>query len=416
MPQRPVSIIIPVYNKWPLTAACLRSLRDHAPERPFEVIVADNASADATAMELPALGRELFGGNFTHIRNAENKNFSGACNQGARAARHDFLFFLNNDTLLTPAWDAPLFAAMENDAALGAAGPLLLFENNTVQHLGITVQPDRSLRHLYGRIPGTHPLARKHRPLSFITAAALLIRKSTFFEAGAFYEGYVNGLEDVELCYRLRKAGYAVRVVAESVIYHLDGQTRREITGAPKNAPILSQRCPDLRKPEYHHTALADGYTPFLGPFFETLLQPAPERLRTYTPLLAAPEAGALSAILDRELYWLDGYVALARLQEATGETENAFATMERCAHFYPTMSVMEMLPDLAEKTGRHEAAREYGATLAGAREKFKDSQFFQSRLDATLNIAAALEDRELERLAKAWRKQYGRQLLSRPD
>lgn len=416
MPQRPVSIIIPVYNKWPLTAACLHSLRTHAPERPFEVIVVDNASTDATAKELSALGRELFSGNFTRIRNEANKNFSGACNQGARAARHDVLFFLNNDTLLTPVWDAPLFAAMENDGTLGAVGPLLLFENNTVQHLGITVQPDRSLRHLYGGIPGTHPLARKRRPLNYITAAALLIRKKMFFNAGAFYEGYVNGLEDVELCYRLRQAGYAVSVIPESVVYHLDGQTRREIAGAPKNAPILSRRCPDLRRPEYHHTALADGYTPFLGPFFETLLQPAPERLQTYAPLLVAPEAGRISEILDTEIYWQDGYMALARLQQAAGDAENAFATMTRCVRFHPTMAVMETLRDAAEKAGHGEVAREYGETLADAREKLKDSRFFQSRLDATLDIAAALEDAALERLAKAWRKQYGRQLLSGPD
>ncbi|MCC8193289.1 MAG: glycosyltransferase family 2 protein, partial [Deltaproteobacteria bacterium] len=261
MPHQPVSIIIPVYNKWQLTAACLRSLYTHAPRRPFEVIVVDNASRDATVGELPILGYELFGDGFRRIRNADNRNFAGACNQGARAASHEFLFFLNNDTLLTPAWDSPLFAALADDPGLGAVGPLLLFENGTVQHAGVAVQPDRSIRHFYGGIPGLHPLAQKRRKLAFITAAALLIRKKDFFAAGAFYEGYVNGFEDIELCYRLRQAGFTLSVIPESVICHLDGGTRREDPDAPRNAPLLSRRCPALRKPEFHRIALEDGYT-----------------------------------------------------------------------------------------------------------------------------------------------------------
>ena len=87
------SVIIPVFNKWELTKDCLISLREHGGGHDFEVIVADNASSDATATDLAPLGASLFGERFTAIRFEENKNFGPACNAGAKAATAPILFF-----------------------------------------------------------------------------------------------------------------------------------------------------------------------------------------------------------------------------------------------------------------------------------------------------------------------------------
>lgn len=98
------SIIIPVLNKWELTKACLESLRAHtsAADGEIEVILIDNASKDATPLEAPALGQAFFGAGFVYLPQSVNRNFSASCNIGARAATGDLLFFLNNDTMLTP--------------------------------------------------------------------------------------------------------------------------------------------------------------------------------------------------------------------------------------------------------------------------------------------------------------------------
>uniref|UniRef100_UPI0012EBC515 glycosyltransferase family 2 protein n=1 Tax=Desulfovibrio cuneatus TaxID=159728 RepID=UPI0012EBC515 len=133
-----VSIIIPVMNKWELTKACLESLARHTPAGVAEVIVVDNGSTDETAHALAPLGKQLFGNLFTPIRWEENRNFGPACNAGAEAARAPMLFFLNNDTLLTPNWLPPLLEAFDANPRLGAVGPLLLYENGTVQHMGVT--------------------------------------------------------------------------------------------------------------------------------------------------------------------------------------------------------------------------------------------------------------------------------------
>ena len=205
MPTPQVSIIIPVFNKWELTRNCLESLRTHTPED-VEVIVADNASSDDTVTELDRLGSALFGPRFRSIRNAENINFGPACNAGARAAAAPLLLFLNNDTLLTPCWLAPLLKALERPGT-GAVGPLLLYADRTVQHLGITFSIAGTVSHLYRGFPEDHPVVGRKRQLQAITAAALLLRKDLFFEAGAFYPEYLNGFEDVELCARIRQLG-----------------------------------------------------------------------------------------------------------------------------------------------------------------------------------------------------------------
>ena len=105
-----VSVIIPVFNNWELTRQCLVGLAENSPPG-LEVVVVDNGSSDETAENLESFGQGLFSGHFRRIRFEENRNFAPACNAGARSARTDFLFFLNNDTLILPGWLPPLLAS-----------------------------------------------------------------------------------------------------------------------------------------------------------------------------------------------------------------------------------------------------------------------------------------------------------------
>ena len=97
-----VSVIIPAWNLWEMTAACLRSLAECSIGEDLEVLVVDNGSTDATTRELEPLGQRLWGADFRALRLPENLGFAKACNLGARAADGDLLFFLNNDTTCTP--------------------------------------------------------------------------------------------------------------------------------------------------------------------------------------------------------------------------------------------------------------------------------------------------------------------------
>ena len=263
-----ISVIIPVFNCWELTSACLGSLRRHTLGSYLEVIAVDNHSSDLTATELGPLGKGLFGDNFHLLRQERNLGFAGACNLGAGAAKAPYLFFLNNDTLLTPNWSAPLLAALHDSDRLGAVGPLLLYpESDRVQHLGIAFNPGLATEHLYANFPAAHPAVQAPRRLQAITGAALLIPKDLFMAAGGFYEGYQNGCEDIELCGRLHDLGKEVNIAPKSRIIHLESQTPGRSDHDLDNFKLLNERCKGYFGPDLHKLAKQDGFELGLTPW-----------------------------------------------------------------------------------------------------------------------------------------------------
>ena len=97
MSRTPATIVIPVWNQWELTRACLESLRPTLGVRD-QVVIVDNGSEDGTAAGL------LHYSWATVITNEVNRGFAVACNQGAAAATRDVVVFLNNDTLVPGHW------------------------------------------------------------------------------------------------------------------------------------------------------------------------------------------------------------------------------------------------------------------------------------------------------------------------
>ncbi|MDR3176868.1 MAG: glycosyltransferase family 2 protein [Desulfovibrio sp.] len=318
------SVIIPVLNNWDLTHACLQSLREHTPDTAFEVIVVDNASSDATETELQALGTALFGENFLALRFAENRNFGPASNAGALRAKSPLLFFLNNDTLLTPGWAPPLLAALESDPGLGAVGPLLLYEDNTVQHIGVAFTLT-SVSHLYRTFPTHHPAVRRKRHLQALTAAALLMPRALFLEAGSFYEGYRNGFEDVDLCLRL-SADFGKRLccVLESAIYHLESRTPGRKTADSQNLRLLSKRRNGRFSPDLHILGLEDGFEPFISDGYGIGLRLRKEEEEELTAAARGKEPSFWYAQLRDNPYWAAGHRELISMLEKAGEGREA--------------------------------------------------------------------------------------------
>jgi len=118
-PQRPrrptASIVIPAWNAWEHTEACLESLRPTLGVRD-EVIVVDNGSTDATPRALGGFGWA------TVVRNDTNRGFAAACNQGAEAASGEIVVFLNSDTVPVGRWLDELLAPFSEDE-IAATGP-----------------------------------------------------------------------------------------------------------------------------------------------------------------------------------------------------------------------------------------------------------------------------------------------------
>lgn len=224
-----VSIIIPVFNKIEFTRKCLEAIVKNTPKESYEVIIINNASTDDTRDFLKCLK-----GDVKIITNDKNLGFARACNQGTRMASTDYLLFLNNDTEPGKGWLEPLVHILAQDNSVGAVGSKLLFPDETIQYAGIVVFDDQKLpdplvgRHIYYGESSNLPEANQLRTYQALTAACLLIRKSAFNEVGGFDEGYWNGYEDVDLCFKLQEKRWKLVYQPESVVIHHESKSGPE--------------------------------------------------------------------------------------------------------------------------------------------------------------------------------------------
>ncbi|HEY2387433.1 MAG TPA: glycosyltransferase [Candidatus Binatia bacterium] len=215
------SIVIPLFNRAELTEQCLVNLAEVTQGARYEVVLVDNGSTDRTAEVLASLG-----GDVQVIRNAENRGFAAACNQGARAARGRHLVFLNNDTIPLSGWLAPLLAELDGDPRVAVVGSKLLYADGTVQHAGVIFTREIPIPyHVFYRSSADAPAVNRRREIHCVTAASMAVRRAGFEAIGGFDEGFVNGYEDVDFCLRVRQRGDKVVYQPASTLYHLESQT-----------------------------------------------------------------------------------------------------------------------------------------------------------------------------------------------
>jgi GT2 family glycosyltransferase len=213
-----LSIVIPAYNNWWMTARALRALdrlRD-ASGTSFETIVVDNASTDETQTSM----REF--PSVRYQRMETNTNFAGACNAGARLATAPLVLFLNNDAY--PLDDAltPLARAFDLEE-VAIAGGALFFEDGATQGAGFVVLPNAHWHYYCRNLPSTLNDVTQSRDAIGVSGAAMAVRTAWFLEGGGFDESYINGFEDVDLCMRAREKGRAIRYVADARFAHYEG-------------------------------------------------------------------------------------------------------------------------------------------------------------------------------------------------
>jgi len=388
-----VSIIIPVCNKWDLTAPCLESLARYTPHQ-SEVIVVDNGSTDMTPEACPALGKSLFGESFLYVRQDENRNFAPACNIGARTASRNLLFFLNNDTLLTENWLPPLLAVLEAEPYPAAVGPLLLYPNfagkqDRIQHLGIVFEPRFYPSHLYEGFPANHPACKKRRRYQALTGAALLIPKTRFMEAGLFDERFINGGEDIALGLRLSSTGHILTCVPDSKIYHLASQTPGVHTHTANNAKLLKENYLQHIVPDLHFSAAKDGYQLALTPGLKVYLELPQRRRELFAKQIArAASTEELETLLEREPLYHDAYPQLASLYEKKGNIRAAVDALFLAIKLRPHPETAHALTRLA-KTDGHEKEHAYAQSICSW---YQNATNFQPLCDAAESVAELAE------------------------
>lgn len=406
MPRHLVAVIIPVHDRWDLTRPCLESLGASTGGQDIQVVVVDNASTDETASHCAVFGASIFGKCFQHVPQERNLGFAQACNCGAEHSDADFLFFLNNDTILVQGWLPPLLRAFEATPDLGAAAPLLLYPGSeTVQHAGIAFDFDLSVEHLFEHFPGNHPLPRMPRTCQALSAAALLLPAVLFRECGGFHPGYANGYEDIDLCCAIRRQGRVPRTVPESVILHHANQTMGRFDHEAENIALLHARRPGCFVPDLHCHAREAGYEVALTPWLAGRMRPPREREQELARRLTKPfSPPQCLELLQEEPLWSQGYDLLGGWLEAHGLWPEAVELLFRQGFLCPDERVFARLLRAALKAGNAPLARECEGRLARIKALLADPEALRRKAQVLEQRMAPLD----QEVADMFRKVAG--------
>lgn len=234
-----VSILIPNMDHASDLEKCVRSVEELGGWKNKEYIIIENNSRNEETFRLyEKLAGEI--PNFRVVRFEGSFDFSAINNFGVSHAKGDYLFFLNNDTeFLSPgALRAMVTSCMR--PGVGVVGARLFYPDDTIQHAGVIVG--------YGGIAG-HCFVGYEREmggymrrivsqcdLSAVTAAAMLVKKSAFAEAGGFSRELQIALNDIDLCLKIRWSGLRVVYEPAAQIRHYESKSRGYETGSEKEA------------------------------------------------------------------------------------------------------------------------------------------------------------------------------------
>jgi|SRR5262245_30837368 len=235
-----LDVVIVSHRSRELLRGCLESLRGNPPSRPLKVIVVDNDSRDGTVEMVRSEHPEV-----ELIESAENLGFAAATNLGARRGSGPYLLALNPDTAVTPGSLDRVIAVLEGHPAVGVAGPRLLRPDGSFDHAAKRSFPTplSALGHFTGigrggssgRLAAYRAPEVSSGPVDAVNGAFMLMRRAAFDRVGGFDEGYWMYMEDLDLSYRLSRAGVITWYEPTATVMHVKAGT----TGGERSARLV---------------------------------------------------------------------------------------------------------------------------------------------------------------------------------
>jgi GT2 family glycosyltransferase len=214
MSREEASVIIVTYNGRHYLGDCLRSVHDEL-RSGDEVIVVDNGSGDGSAGFVSEHYPRV-----RLLRNAENRGFAAACNQGAAMASGEVLVFLNQDTQVTPEWLRALVEGLEGGRVVGltTSKTLVMSQPTRIQACGQDVHyAGLVFARGFGAPAGSLDAADA---VGAVAGCSFAVRRDVWQELGGFDETLYMYYEETDLSWRARMRGYRSAYVPDSVVYH----------------------------------------------------------------------------------------------------------------------------------------------------------------------------------------------------
>ena len=230
----PISVVVVSYNSRELLRACLAST---ASEGANEVIVIDNASSDGSA--------EMVADEFPWIRmlrSEQNDGYGAAANLAIASCSAKYVLLLNCDTLLHPGTLQALCEYLDQHPEVAIVGPALVNPDGTPQASCFpfptplhTLLRETSLSSVWnGSVSNRSP--RFAGAVPWVLGAALAIRRHAFESVGGFDRSFFMYFEEVDLCYRLSRAGWQTHFAPSATVTHVGGASTK-----PLRLAMLSQ-------------------------------------------------------------------------------------------------------------------------------------------------------------------------------
>jgi GT2 family glycosyltransferase len=226
-----VSIVIPMRDRAELTRQCVASIDGRSSYKNLELLVVDNGSVEPESRRF----FEEIGLRHRVLPYDRPFNYSAINNFAAARATGDYLLFLNNDTEVDSAdWiEAMLEHAQRPD--VGAVGAKLLYPDRRIQHAGVFIMgtaqafAGHAFKYLPEHTDVYFGLARVVRNVSAVTGACMMVRRQVFEQLGGFDERIRVAFNDVDLCLRLREAGYLLVYTPLATLIHHESATRKTL-------------------------------------------------------------------------------------------------------------------------------------------------------------------------------------------
>ncbi len=232
-----VSIIVINWNGRELLARCLQCVQATVKRVDYEVIVVDNASTDGS--------QEMVKSNFPDTRlieNTQNVGFAKANNQGMGIAQGRYVLLLNSDAFVKDGTIDTMVAFMDSHPDAGMAACKLLYEDGTVQpscshfpSLETEFYTAVGLEKLFpnSRVFGKYQMRywdhNDVREVDVILGAFMMVRREVIAQIGVMDDSFFMYSEEVDWCYRCKKAGWKIYATPETDAVHIWGGTSQQV-------------------------------------------------------------------------------------------------------------------------------------------------------------------------------------------